>query len=365
MDRAPSEQEGRGQGFSVLVLTQALRHIAIAASAFALLAACSGETAPPADPEEVATRPASPSPEPECPLTGLPAGDVDVKRPAVALKIENNPQAYPLSGIQKAEVVYEELVEGGQTRFMAIFHCTDAKKAGPVRSTRIVDAAIMSPITRILAGAGGNEIVRRKLEKANIILIDEEKAKKAMRRIPRSGIGIEHTLYADTAALRTLGSKRFDKAPDEVFEFGNALQGGKAARTITITFSPYVTVTYRWIGSGWKRFDRGSPLPVQGGRLQIDNVIIEEHEERNARGIVDVEGNPSPEIVDVVGTGRAVVFRDGRAYVGRWVRKEKTDPVAYQTRSGEPIPLKPGTVWIELVPNRKGELKGEFSFSRR
>lgn len=87
-------------------------------------------------------------------LSGRDGGDP--KRAAVAVKVENDPSAYPLSGLDDAEVVYEEVVEGGVTRFMAIYHCTGSGKVGPVRSSRIVDAAIMRPITHILAASGGN-----------------------------------------------------------------------------------------------------------------------------------------------------------------------------------------------------------------
>ena len=70
-----------------------------------------------------------------CPLTGEePDDEAILDRPAVAVKIENASVAYPLSGLEKADVVYEEAVEGGVTRFMAIYHCTDAEKAGPGKS---------------------------------------------------------------------------------------------------------------------------------------------------------------------------------------------------------------------------------------
>ena len=85
-----------------------------------------------------------------CPLSGAePKGD-EADRPAVAIKVENAQVAYPLSGLHEAELVYEELVEGGVTRFMAIYHCTDSKKVGSVRSARAVDPGIMIPVTKIL-----------------------------------------------------------------------------------------------------------------------------------------------------------------------------------------------------------------------
>ena len=125
----------------------------------------------------------------ECPLSGDKPNNKDlIDRPAVAVKVENAQIAYPLSGLQDAEVVYEEVVEGGVTRFMAIYHCTDSTKVGPVRSARVVDPGIMVPITQILAYSGQNAPVLKALEEADIVRIDERAAKGAMERVPREGL---------------------------------------------------------------------------------------------------------------------------------------------------------------------------------
>ncbi|MDQ3645874.1 MAG: DUF3048 domain-containing protein [Actinomycetota bacterium] len=331
-----------------------------------VLGACSGSDEATAPEDSSASGEPSPSPAPRCPLSGEVAPEgVDVTRPAVAVKIENNPVAYPLAGLEDAEVVYEELVEGGQTRFMALYHCTDAVKAGPIRSTRSVDPAILGDTTKILAGAGGNAIVRKILKKADVVIIDEEKAKKAMERIPREGIASEHTLYGDTAALRELGSRRFDEPPGDLFSFGDLDGKAKKAKTITITFSPSVTVSFAWTGERWARSDRGNPLTAESGdQIKVDNVIIEQHTVNNSTKLFDVAGNPSIEIVDESGSGPAVIFRDGKAIKGKWVRDEDTGRMSYQTKTGEEIPLSPGVTWIELVPNKKGELKGSFTFTK-
>lgn len=346
---------------------RARRRIALFAILLLLVgAACSGDE----EPQRVAETEAepTPTPEPKCPLTGLDVPPrIDPERPAIAVKIENSPDAYPLSGLHKAEIVYEELVEGGQTRFMALYHCTDTDKAGPVRSTRVVDPAIMTPATRILVGAGGNDIVREALDKAKVVLIDEDTAGDAMQRIPRSGISFEHTLYGDTAALRKIGDDSFDEPPPPgLFLFGDTPQKGKKAKGVTLSFSGAITVTYTWTGTGWQREDFGLPLTDESGAvIEVDNVIIEQHTEINSTKLFDVAGNPSPEITDVTGKGTAVLLRDGIAIKGSWVRKAETDRIVYQTLSGEELVLKPGTTWVELVPNQKGELKGSFKILRK
>ena len=323
-------------------------------------AACSGDDATSDDAAPKAS--ASPAP-PKCPLSGEPLREDAEGIPAVAVKIENNSAAYPLSGLDKAEIVYEEEVEGGLTRFMAIYHCTDTKKAGPIRSARIVDPAIMTPITRILGDAGGNDIVQKALDKAKIVSIDENAAGDAMRRVFRSGYSSEHTLYANIGKLRKVGIKKFDEPPpDDLFMFGDLVGTGKTARSVTMNFSGGTTIVYHWSGGKWHRSDHEEPLVMESGvPIAVDNVIIEQHEVNYSKTITDVVGNPSIEIADVTGSGPAVLFRDGKMIKGRWVRKTINGGVTYETKSGERMTLHPGSTWIELLPNDKGEVKGSYT----
>lgn len=301
-----------------------------------------------------------------CPLSGVePKNDAVLDRAAVAVKIENNPVAFPLSGLEDGEVVYEELVEGGITRFMAIYHCSDSSKVGPVRSSRVVDSAIMTPTTRILAAAGGNALVRDALDKAGIIIIDEPTAGDAMRRVPREGIASEHTLYADTAALRKKAAKRFDDPPpDDIFKFGDLPDGGTKVGTINISFSPSVTVRYERSGDSWARFQNDEPFVDDSGKqIKVDNVLIEEHEVNDSK-IKDIAGNPSTEIGDETGAGRAVLFRNGQAFEGRWTRDSVKEAVTFETKSGDEMVFAPGTTWVALVPSDEGDRKGSFSFEK-
>jgi hypothetical protein len=298
-----------------------------------------------------------------CQLTGeKPRRDSLLERPAVAVKIENAPIAYPLSGLEDADIVYEELVEGGVTRFMAIYHCADASKAGPIRSARMVDPAIMTPTTRILAFSGANETVLNNLSEHDIVQIEENAAGDAMQRIPREGLSSEHTLYAHSGAVRKLGRKEFDDPPPTEFEFGDAGGRGRKAGSITINFSNSTIVSYEWNGERWARSQAGAPFESENhGQIGVDNVIVEEHTVTLSE-IVDVTGTPSVEIRNETGSGRAVLFRDGRAYVGRWNRDSVEDAVSFETKDGEAMALKPGKTWIHLVPDARSEVEGGFEF---
>lgn len=301
----------------------------------------------------------------KCPLDGAePEGD-EADRPAVAIKVENAQIAYPLSGLDKAELVYEELVEGGVTRFMAIYHCNDSNKVGPVRSARAVDPGIMQPITRILTFSGANGPVREVLDKANIVQIEEGSGEGALERVPREGLDLEHTLYAHSVKARAAGAKKFeDVPPEEIFKFGDLEGETKRAKTVDITFSDLTNIRYQYTGGSYLRFQPTEQVfEIEGeGQLEVENVLIEEHEVNNSKTIKDVNGNPSTEIADETGSGRAVLFRDGQAIEGTWSRDSLDDFVKFETESGDDMIFSKGNVWIHLLPGKKGELEGSFSF---
>lgn len=303
----------------------------------------------------------------DCPLSGVEAkNEALLERPAVAVKVENNPVAYPLSGLERAEVVYEERVEGGATRFMAIYHCSDARKVGPIRSARLIDPAALLPITRILAFSGGNAHVLAALEEADVVMVEEDGANEALTRIPREGISFEHTLYGDTVAVRRVGRKTFaEPPPDDMFEHGDLEGKSRKARSISLDFGMGATITYSWNGDEWLRFDSNLPLVSESGQqIGVDNVLIEEHEYVESETIKDVTGAASVEITDITGSGRAVLFRDGRAIVGRWRRESVEGAVRFETKAGDTMVLAPGSTWIELVPSPRGEVKGSFTYAK-
>jgi pyrimidine operon attenuation protein/uracil phosphoribosyltransferase len=139
----------------------------------------------------------------------------------------------------------------------------------------------------------------------------------------------------------------------------------KRARRVTIVFSGATTIGYEWRRGRWFRSQAEEPFMAESGRqIAVDNVLIEQHRVDFSNTIRDSAGNPSVEITDVTGSGKAVLFRDGRMVRGRWVRAAADDPVRFETRDGDAMVLHPGTTWIELVPSGKGDVKGSFSVER-
>lgn len=326
-----------------------------------LFAACdsgSEESAPEETPTEVAE---TPQPDPTCPLTGEdPPKGVALDRPAVAVKIENSPEARPQHGLESADLVFEEIVEGGITRFMAIYHCGKADDAGPVRSARFDDPKIARPFTRVIAYSGSNGLVDKELQKRNMILLNELNQRGAFYRVPLGTI-LVHNLFVRTEVLRNDERvRKVDSPRTDVFKFGEVQDVAKKARSVRVNFNASITIEYKWEGGAWKRYEDGPFMTAAGEQITVPNVLIQQVEVNSSRRLVDVAGNASPKL-DLKGTGKALLFRDGMVIKGTW--QVKNGRTYYQTRSGADFVFAKGPIWVELVPSKKGQVKGSLSFN--
>ena len=331
-----------------------------------LAGACTNDESGSGDPESESVAPEEDVP-PICPLTGEdPPKGIDPARPAIALKIENSPDSRPQSGLDQADIVYEEIVEGGVTRFMAIYHCHDVAEGGPVRSARFDDPKIAKPFTRILAFSGANDIVIRELKKQKLIALDEINASGGpLFRVPPGSTDV-HSVFANTVKLRKLGKKKGKADPPDhsFFEFGDIPDGGGKVKSVTLNFNPSNEIVWRWKGKRWVRFEAGVPFTSSGGgQIGTPNLLVQEVEVNNSKSITDVAGNPSPDI-DLNGKGRAFLFRDGRLVRGTWKANKDGIP-SFESNGGDPFAFEVGSTWIELLPSKKGNVAGSIKISKK
>lgn len=291
-------------------------------------------------------------PPPSCPLTGQPAPHGRVPdRPALAIKVENLPEARPQAGLDRADVVYEEPVEGGITRFIVVFQCHDAGRVGPVRSGRTTDPKVLVQFGRPVMGyAGGQAPVVRAIDRAGVIDVNYNIAISAYTR--DDSRPSPHNLYTSTRALWK-AAKAKEGAPAPVFAYDPELAGpSRKARTVHLPFSSYSDVFWKWsrTRAAWLRSHGTVPhLLEDGSRVQAANVVVMQVQVRSGP-IVDAAGNHSPE-VELTGSGKAYVFRDGRMIVGRWERPTLKDVTTFVTKAGAEIALAPGVTWVELLPD--------------
>ena len=286
------------------------------------------------------------------PLTGLPVADAaTATRPAITLKIENSPASRPQAGLDKADIVYEAVVEGGQTRFLAVFQSTDAGSAGPIRSVRSSDPPVVAPFGGIVAYSGGIARFVQAMKATGLVNLDETSAGSAMGR--RRDKAAPHNLYTATPALyqKATGAKgpppqfaQFLKV-DEPF----APAGGTAVAGFTVGAARATTVGYDWdaVGKVWKRNIGGTPFTVEGGTQVTATTVIVQFVPYEGTGEVDTTGSPVSE-AKVVGSGEAVVFANGTMVRARWSKPSATAMTAWTDQAGAPLLLPPGRTWVEL-----------------
>jgi len=301
-----------------------------------------------------------------CPLTGVaPEGGKPVPtHPVLAVKVENTVDAYPLSGLDKADIVYEEVVEGGITRFISVFDCQGAPRVGPVRSVRTTDPKILLQYGAhpLLAFSGGAPKVVNIVRKAGVIELTEDDPASAFER--DDSRVIPHNLFTNTQKLWAAAAKSHKDAtaPQPVFTYDETVpKPSKKASSATVVFSSLATAEWRWEGGRWVRYLDGSPMNLESGApIATDNVVIQQVDVTES-SFTDVAGYPSPEVT-VTGSGKAWVLRNGKVIAGTWERASEGDLTVFRTKKGDEIALKPGTTFVELAPT--GMFDATISFGK-
>jgi hypothetical protein len=344
-----------------------IRRFCVVLVALGLLAACGGggkKAAPTTTTTTTTIATTTTLPPPVYPLTGLPATDLGVlKRPALVVKIDNadgngeGNQARPQAGLNQADVVYEEMVEGSVTRLAAIFHSGESDPVGPVRSARTTDIAVFTPLHNpLFAWSGANvdfaAIIR------NSALIDVGYDAHSDVYVRTDLHAAPHNLYSSTPEL-------FSFAPPDAVPPPALFEFRKATDVAPATAQPIGSIHIEWGGGGgnapvdyhWNAvkggFDRdqkGTPH-VDAADVQIapKNVIVEMVDYVNT-GYVDPSGASVPE-AQLVGSGECWVLTSGVLTKGTWTKPSEDAVTSYTDAAGAPIKLTPGQTWVELAPN--------------
>jgi hypothetical protein len=287
-------------------------------------------------------------------LTGLhvtdAAGAANVARPAVTVKIENSRASRPQAGLDVADVVFEAVVEGGQTRFLAVFQSTDADPVGPIRSVRPSDPAIVAPFGGIVAYSGGIQRFVDAMKATGLKNFDEDNAGDAFQR--RSDRSAPHNLYTATPALYDRGS---DGSPPPKFaEFlppGQpwAPAGAVPVTQITLVVGRTTTAAYQWDpgSTTWARSTDGQLQTAESGAQIAPTTVIVQYVNYESSGEVDTTGAPVSE-ARVVGAGDAVIFANGMMVNARWSKPNASAMTTWTDVNGAPIALPAGRTWVEM-----------------
>ena len=292
------------------------------------------------------------------PLTGqaLP-GERSGQRPVIVC-INNDYAARPQLGTSQADVVYEYLMEGyGITRYSAIYYGEPSGQIGPVRSARLINYYMGALYDAGLACSGASDQVRYALKhQAPFPYMDIDLDDPSNSRYSVSiGTDYRTRLRTSTDQLRRWLADWGVEKPAAIrgFTFGGVPAGGAPATIIGIPY-PSGKVGYRYDpGSGRDLLALGGGAHVDGNTgapLGLENVIVQ-YVPHQATDIVEDSLGSTSIRLDLFGSGRAIVFRDGLAFEGTWRSESRGDTPRFYDAAGAEIPLKPGHTWISIVPS--------------
>lgn len=329
--------------------------------------ACAAQAANPAasstsstpTPTPTPTPPPPPPPPPVYwPLTGIESGEVG-PRPALAVKIENARQSRPQTGLNAADMVWEQVVEGGITRFVAVYHSTVPPEVGPVRSVRPMDAPIAAPLRGLFAFSGGQRPFVDAVTGGGLQVISQDAGAPGFYRVNHRYA--PHNVYADPNALLAQAGPAHQAAPPPQFAIATpdrqptAVAIGTPAAAVRLTLSGLSHPTWTANPDGtWWRAEGSTPALEAGAPVRATNVVVLRVDVVNTR-FTDPAGNFVPDTV-MVGSGEALVATAGRVVHASWTKNSVGEPVTLTGADGQPVLLGPGNTWVELVPTRTGSV---------
>ena len=284
------------------------------------------------------------------PLTGesVPDGESAAKRhPVLVLKMDNTASSSPQVGLGSADLVVEELVEGGVTRLAAFYYSDLPKEAGPVRSMRASDIGIVTPVDGDMVTSGAASVTISRIKDAGIDFHPEGSPglyRDSSRYAP-------YNLFADLGEVAASIEQKASR-PDDYLPWGDAadLPKGEPVSTLAASFGGHTT-NWAFRKGGYVN---DNTYAAQGDEFAADSVLVLSVGVGDA-GYRDPAGNSVPE-TQFEGTGPALLFHDGRLVKGTWSKKSLKSALALKTEAGDKLEVPAGHVWIELLPQTSGGL---------
>lgn len=334
-----------------------LRVIAATAIALTVLSGCAA--APGATPAPSQSPSASQGPLfIDAPLTGVlyEVGSENfpaLGHPSVACKIDNSFDARPQFALNRTDITFVEMVEGGLTRLVAIWHSDLPDAVGPVRSIRPMDPDILSPFGGIVCYSGGQLPFVRAIEAAPVFTASEtsEQGNGTFKR--SKDRPAPHNVIVNASLL----AEQHDELRSPKAQFTYSLDQATASAAAGTAVTQF-TVKYPQATSGWKPNSDGTAwLRTQDGTVHRDAATGKQVQATNVvvmtvkidRSFADSKYGSVPKTI-MVSSGTAWVFTAGKYIEATWSKADAVSPIILKDETGAIINLAPGNTWIELMP---------------
>jgi Protein of unknown function (DUF3048) N-terminal domain/Protein of unknown function (DUF3048) C-terminal domain len=286
------------------------------------------------------------------PLTGLKVQSdqtAQLDHPVLVAKMDNTEASQPQMGLSKADLVVEELVEGGLTRLAAFYYSDVPANVGPIRSMRASDIDVVSPVhaSMVTSGAAPKTIAR--IQGAHIPFYGEG-SKGMYRSTQRSA---PYNLFVHMNTVASGPAKAKPATPPNYLSWGTEkdLPKGVKATSIQAQFSGGHTTQWQFTNGSYHNLNSNAPA---GDQFPASTVLVLRVREGDA-GYLDPAGNHVPETL-LTGKGIALLFHDGRMVRATWHKGAKaSSPITLTTKKGQ-LKVPAGHTWIELVPGDSGSI---------
>jgi hypothetical protein len=289
-------------------------------------------------------------------LTGEAIEAGSLSRPALSAKIDNHPSARPQVGLDEADIVFEELVEGGLTRYLAVWHSVLPAEIGPVRSVRPMDPEIVSPFGGVFAYSGGQVRFIQMMQEAPVYNAihgqpdTEDTFYRTSAKVAPHNVLVKAPELIDSHLDLPAPTQQFSYAPS--IEASTALAAGSAVTSLNPRFSGFSSPTWEWDGTQgvFLRFQTNGAADSasSGNQISAINVVVLQV------GIDVVEDIPTTRLVN---QGTGWVATGGSIVEINWFKATPESPIVLTTADGEDVLLGVGNTWIELIPNESSDVE--------
>lgn len=280
------------------------------------------------------------------------SGRVGIDGPILVVKIDDTPLAHPQAGLEAADIIYIEQVEGGLTRLAAVFSSLIPKVIGPVRSARISDIDLLQQFGRVaFAYSGAQSKLLPVIAAANLENLGAQRqsreiyADDPMRNAPYSMMLQAQTLMSKVSEqkLPVAISKQIG------WKFGSGPDTGTAITSAEI-FWPANSYQVEWSinQKRWLLAHKGIPNFAANGEQLSASTFVIQLVSITPSEYSDKVGGVTP-FSETIGSGRGYILRDGKAISAEWSRSDGESGTLWKTLTGEEIAFAPGQIWIALT----------------
>ncbi len=286
--------------------------------------------------------------------------DLNSKTRPYAVMINNLGVARPLqSGLQDAMIIYEMIVEGGLTRYMAVFQDQNTERIGSIRSARhyFLDYALENDAIYVHHGNSPQAAADFKTLNIDRISVD---ASKTGWRDKSLNVSTEHTLFTSIAKLNNgLGNKRKTRNKDFLLNYSetpidlSTKEGAIKANNIEITYSGSVKTSYEYDESAqnYKRSVNGKAHTDYVTKKQYTFKNIITYQVSNT-SLNDGSGKDR-QTLDNIGSGEGYYITNGFAIPITWSKSSRSSQTVYKYKDGTEIDVNDGNTFIQIQPKGK------------